>query len=82
MAILIVPTRELLDEIACIPNLDGGIGPVMMGIPVELADGRFAVVHPWHDVSIDWLTAYVSGIEGAEVLEGDTLPYPVKDWRD
>ncbi len=81
MAILIVPNRDILEEIACTPKLDGE-GPVMMGTPVELADGRLAVIHPWGDVSIDWLAAYIAGIKGAEVLETDALPYPVKERLD
>ncbi len=79
MAILIVPALDLLAEIAATPNLDGGIGPVLIGAPAELADGRFAVAHPWSAVSIDWLAGYVQGIEGVEVLEGDVLPYPLKE---
>jgi|GEM_PF-2169928 hypothetical protein len=78
MAILIVPSKSLLDELIFTPNLDGE-GSVKMGMPVELADGRFAVIHPWQEVSVDWLTAYVQGIAGAEVLEANSLPYPVKE---
>ncbi|MEA4924936.1 MAG: hypothetical protein VB084_06430 [Syntrophomonadaceae bacterium] len=81
MAILIVPTRDILIKIAATPNLAGD-DHVQMGVPVELADGRFAVIHPWGEVTIDWLAAYIAGIKGAEVLETDALPYPVKERLD
>lgn len=77
MAILIA-NRNILDEIACTPALEDGIGPVLLGVPVELEDGRFACCHPWDEATIDWLAAYVQGIDGAEVLEIDVLPYAVK----
>lgn len=78
MAWLIVPTQAIADEIACTPELEGGIGPVMLGVPLILTDGRLAFGHPWNEVTIDWLAAYVQSIAGAEVLETDVLPYAVK----
>lgn len=78
MAILIAPTQALLDKIACTPDLENGVGPVVLGVPLELADGRLACCHPWSEVTIDWLTGYVQGISGAEVLETDVLPYALK----
>jgi len=79
MAILIVPNKDILTEIACTPDLEGGIGPVLLGEPLELADGRFACCHPWNEVTLDWLAGYVQSITGAEVVESDVLPYPVKE---
>lgn len=78
MTILIAPTKFLLSEIACTPTLEGGIGSVMLGEPLELADGRFACCHPWNEVDTAWLGDYVQNIEGAEVLKSDIIPYPVK----
>ena len=72
MAILIVPNQEILNEIACTPDIEGDVGAVMMGVPLEAKDGRLAVCHPWGKVSIDWLTAYTKGIAGAQVV--DVLP--------
>lgn len=80
MAILIVPTKTILNEIACTPDLEGGVGPVLIGVPLELADGRFACCHPWNEVTIDWLAGYVQSISGAEVLETDVLPYALKEF--
>lgn len=79
MAILVVPNKTLLDEIVCTPDLEGGVGPVLIGTPIELADSRLACCHPWTEVITDWLTAYVVGIAGAEVIAGEVLPYPVKN---
>lgn len=79
MAILIVPNQELLDEIACTPNIEGGIGSVMMGTPLEAKDGRLAVCHPWSQVSMDWLSAYTANIAGAEVVEVLPKDFEVKE---
>lgn len=80
--ILIVPKKELADEIACTPDIEDGVGPVMLGIPIELKDGRFAYIHPWNYVTVDWLKGYTLSIKGAEVLETDILPYPVKEIKE
>ena len=76
MAVLVTPNRDILDEIFCTPDLEGGIGPVLIGDPLIGVDGRCAVCHPWNEVSEDWLAAYVQGIQGAQVL--DELP---GDWQ-
>jgi len=79
MAILIVPTQAIADEILATPDFDPSPEPVLLGTPLVLADGRLAYCHPWEEVVVDWLSAYVSGITGAEVIEGDALPYSVKE---
>lgn len=78
MAVLIVPNLELADEIFATPDFDPCPEPVKLGTPLELADGRFAYCHPWAEVVVDWLSAYVADVTGAEVIEGE-LPYPVKE---
>lgn len=79
MAILIVPNQAILDEIAATPDIEGGIGPVMMGTPLEAKDGRFAVCHPWNRVSIDWLTAYTKGAAKAEIVDELPKDFEVKE---
>lgn len=79
MAILIVPTQAIADEIFCTPEFDPSPEPIKLGTPLELADGRLVYCHSWGEVAIDWLTGYCSGIAGAEVLESDVLPYAVKE---
>ncbi len=76
MVVLVVPNQTILDEIGCTPDLEGGIGPVLIGAPLTGADGRRAVCHPWSEVTRDWLEAYVQNISGCQVL--DELP---QDWQ-
>lgn len=76
---LISPNKALLDEIYASPAFDPAPKPVLIGTPIELADGRLCVAHPWDEVVTDWLTGYVAGIAGAEVIEAETLPYAVKE---
>lgn len=78
MAILIVPTQAIADEIFATPQFDPSPDPVLLGTPLELADGRLAFVHPWPEIVVDWLSGYCQNINGAEVIEGDALPYEVK----
>lgn len=79
MAVLILSNQVIADEIACTPDLEGGVGSTMLGTPLKLADGRLAYVHPWNEVTIDWLSSYTQNTTGAEILEADVLPYPVKE---
>lgn len=79
MTYLIVPNQALADEIFATPDFEPAPQPVKLGLPLVLADNRLCFCHPWDEVVIDWLTAYVAGIAGAEVVEGSVLPYPVKE---
>lgn len=79
MGFLIIPNKALADEIFATPDFDPAPDPVKLGVPLELADGRLCYCHNWGEVALDWLTAYVAGIAGAEVIEGTVLPYPVKE---
>ena len=55
---VIFKSKEIADEVVCTPDLEGGIGPVMLGDPVTAEDGRVAYNHPWSEVSEGWLTGY------------------------
>lgn len=48
-------------DIVCTPDIEGGIGPVMIGTPAMGADGRCLVAHNWAEVDGDWLAAYTGG---------------------
>jgi len=67
MAWVIFPSKEAADEVMVTPDLEGGIGPVMLGDPVTAVDDRVAYCHPWNEVSLDWLEGY-----GGTVV--DSLP--------
>ena len=79
MTYLIVPAQAVADEIFSTPDFDPNPTPVKLGVPLVLADNRLCFCHPWGEVATDWLTAYVAGIAGAEVIEGTVLLYPVKE---
>jgi hypothetical protein len=61
---------EILKEICCTPNLEGGIGPVILwwlpenGVNrvayCEGADGRCLISHPFSEVDRDWFEAYMA----------------------
>jgi len=78
VAYLILPTQALADEIFATQAFDPSPEAVLLGMPVTLADGRLCFAHPFTEEQVDWLSAYVAGIEGAEVLEGE-MPYPIKE---
>lgn len=75
MATIVFPTRqvadEILREIAATPAIEGGIGPVWVWFNPDAdmndisyatdASGRCAIAHPWTEVDIAWLTAYITG---------------------
>ena len=71
MAVLIYPVSQAEAVAEAVQPIAGyeGVGPCLLGTPVESDDGRYAHCHPWSEVEIDFLEARVSGISGAEVLE-------------
>lgn len=76
MVILVFKSQEILDEIGFSPDIEGGIGPVMIGTPVISQDGRVAISHPFSEIDIDWFSAYTQG-ENPPVVIIDSLP---SDW--
>jgi hypothetical protein len=71
--ILIFSSQAILDEIGCSPDIEGGVGPVMIGTHLEAVDGRVAISHPFSDVDLDWFAAYTQGDHPAVVI-CETLP--------
>jgi hypothetical protein len=71
--ILIFASQATLDDITCTPDIENGIGPVMIGTPVRAQDGRVAISHPFSEVDCDWFSAYTQGDNPAVVI-CDTLP--------
>ena len=43
--------------------IEGGIGPVKLGSPVALPDGRRVLAHPFSQVDVDWVLAYADDPE-------------------
>ena len=58
MAWVIFSNKEAADEVAVTPDMDGGIGPVLLAEGIQAEDGRVAYNHGWNEVSLDWLTGY------------------------
>ena len=82
MTAIVTTSLAILAEIACTPDIDGGIGPVAIGTPTESNDGRFAVCHPFAGVDRAWLESYLAGYPGTLVLDrlpDDWLP---KGWQE
>lgn len=79
MAVLVTRNPALFADISCTPALDGGIGPVKIGIPL-VEDGtnpRYAACHPFAEIDQAWISAYCSGdTPSVEIL--DSIP---ADWR-
>lgn len=74
---LIVANQSLLDEIGYTPDIEGGIGPVKLGIPIKAKDGRLAVNHNWLEADKAWLESYLAEVQGAlmqEDLPADFIP--------
>jgi len=71
MAVLIYPVAQLEAVAEAVQPIAGyeGVGPCLLGTPVESEDGRYAHAHPWSEAECDFLAARVSGISGAVVLE-------------
>ena len=73
MPIIIFSSQAWLKEIVCTPDLENGIGPVLIGTPLQAQDGRVAISHPFSEVDLDWFSAYTQGEHPAVVIT-DTLP--------
>jgi hypothetical protein len=43
--------------------IEGGAGPVKLGLPAKLAGGRWVLSHPFADVDADWILAYADDPE-------------------
>lgn len=43
--------------------VQGGVGPVRLGAPVVLPDGRYVVAHRFEAVDADWIQAYADDAE-------------------
>jgi hypothetical protein len=71
--ILIFASQATLDDITCTPDIENGIGPVMIGTPVRAQDGRVAISHPFSEVDLDWFAAYTQGDRPSMVI-CETLP--------
>lgn len=79
----------ILHEICATPNLEGGVGAVIVWWEPENgvnavcysigADGRCLVAHPWKEVDVDWLEAYMNEwIQAGTVQILDSVP---ADWQ-
>jgi hypothetical protein len=71
--ILIFASQATLDDITCTPDIENGIGPVMIGTPVRAQDGRVAISHPFSEIELDWFAAYTQG-DNPSVVICETLP--------
>jgi hypothetical protein len=77
MAVIVYPVAKVTDVIEALDPIAGyvGIGPCLLGSPVESTDGRYCYCHPWNEAEQDFLAGRIDGITGAVVL--DELPL---DW--
>ena len=76
---LIVPNQAILDEIGVTPDLEGGVGPVKLGVPIQSKDGRLAVCHNWAMATKNWFESYLSGVAGYLVVEELPADFELED---
>ena len=78
MGCLIYPKIKVKDVVEALNPIYGidGVGPCLLGQPIESSDGRYAHIHPWSELEMDWLSARIVCITGAITL--DELP---EDWK-
>ncbi len=78
MGVLVYPATAAKDVAEACQPIAGAesVGPCILGTPIESADGRYAHIHPWSEVEMDWLEARLNGITGAVVAE--KMP---EDWK-
>jgi hypothetical protein len=90
MAVLVTTDPAVFRDIDCTPDLEDGIGPVMMGTPIAEAEGvpnrRYAVCHPWPLEGIDEAGDPVGGVDVAWAWAYaysaiQVLPELPADWR-
>ncbi|MBI1356535.1 MAG: hypothetical protein GC160_19510 [Acidobacteria bacterium] len=55
--------EQFRTEVEVTALLEGGAGPVWIGVPTKLADGRAAIAHRLTDVDADWIRAMAEGFE-------------------
>jgi hypothetical protein len=81
--ILIFASQATLDDIQCTPDIENGVGPVMIGTPVTAQDGRVAISHPFSEVDLDWFSAYTQGdappVTIVDLLPSDFIPITESD---
>ena len=75
--VLVYPKEKAADVLEALQPIAGyeGVGPLLIGTPVESTDGRYAHVHPLTEEETDFCTARLYGIAGAVVQEA--MP---EDW--
>jgi hypothetical protein len=78
MGVIVYPADQAKLVVEAVDPMCGheGVGPCILGTPIESNDGRYAHIHPWSEAEMDYLAARVSGIKGAVV--SDAMP---KDWK-
>ena len=54
---------RIVADIEVTAAIDGGAGPVRIGTPATLPDGRRVAVHPFAQVDADWILAYADDPE-------------------
>jgi hypothetical protein len=55
--------ERIVPDIEATPYLDGGAGPVRLGVAVPLADGRYLMSHDFREADLDWIEAYADDPE-------------------
>jgi len=67
MARLFFANQMALERIAldieATAYLEGGAGPVRLGVAVPLTDGRYVMSHDFREADLDWLEAYADDPE-------------------
>ena len=77
--ILATKNDALWDEIGATPDIEDGVGPVLIGHRAVYLDEQGAAWYvcshsPWADLDAAWLEAYTSGDSPAIVLFPDGVP--------
>lgn len=80
MGVIVYPKAQAAAVVEAVDPMSGyeGIGPCLLGTPIESADGRYAHIHPWSKAEMDYLAARVSGITRAQVLESMPVDFVSK----
>lgn len=59
---------QLIEEVEITAWIEGGAGPVKLGVPVVRPNGERVIAHPFTAADLDWFRIYAEDIEFA-ILE-------------
>lgn len=52
--------EEVIADLVVTPAIEGGVGPVKLGVCATLPDGRLVMAHPFTEAEAHWILAYAN----------------------